>query len=81
MQAHVHPCEQDRAGTIWQDHHGAPRFRVQHQTSRVPRKHPVAAMSVAKAKVQSIAPVYGASHDAVASKPKAGMVWNVPLFA
>jgi hypothetical protein len=37
-------------------------------------------MSVAKAKVQSIAPVYGASHDAVASEPKAGMVWNIPLF-
>jgi hypothetical protein len=43
-------------------------------------KHSVAAMSVAKAKVQSIVPVYGTSHDAVASKPKAGMVWNIPLF-
>jgi hypothetical protein len=43
-------------------------------------KHPAAAMSVAKAKVQSIAPVYGASHDAVASGSKAGMVWNIPLF-
>jgi hypothetical protein len=41
--------------------------------SRAPRNHPVDATSVAKAKVQSIAPVEGASRDAVASESEAGM--------
>jgi hypothetical protein len=55
-------------------------FGLSAQASQAPRKHLVDAMAVAKVKVQSIAPVYGASRDAVASTPKAGMVWNVPLF-
>jgi len=38
------------------------------------------ATSVAKAKVQSIAPVEGASRDAVASEPKAGSFQSVPLL-